>query len=212
MDPTVQLFLVCSLCVLVVFYVVRSGRETPRRSVTFAHRDPTPCQLEDDEEDYDVEYFEADPEVDTLVADQAAIEFSDILPPPEEKAATAKVEEDAKQVQSVNERFDAAKRKVTENRLRPGLGNYQQRRKLIEALLRRPQCTRRVRNWRQENGDILRGDAIPKSTTSSWGVMRMGRNNPSVDLHPGAMGTMSGLSGRWLSEEDTPDNAIESEW
>lgn len=157
-------------------------------------------------EDGDTPDGAEEPEVD-----QDAINFSDILLPESERDTSAQIKEDAKQVQSVNDRFEAAKRKVTENRLRPGVGNYQQRRKLIEALLRRPQCTRRVRNWRQENGDILRGDAVPKNTTNSWGLMRTGRHDPQVDLHPGAMGTMSGMNGRWLTAEDTPDNAIEFE-
>jgi hypothetical protein len=138
---------------------------------------------------------------------QAIIDFSDALVTPEQREEVLAVAEDAKQIQSVNERFDDAKRKVTENRLRPGVYTNKERHKLVDNLLRRPYCSRRVRSWRTENSDTLRGDVIPKRT-SSWGMLRAGRSNPEIDLHPGSMGLMSGLEGKWLSEEIIPDNAV----
>jgi hypothetical protein len=139
---------------------------------------------------------------------QALIDLSDVLTGAEQRDAVRRAEENAEQIQSVNDRFNAAKRRVVEHKLRPGTVNNKERRKIVEALLRRPHCARRVRSWRTENSDTLRGDVIPKST-SSWGMMKAGRTNPAIDLHPGAMGLMSGLRGQWLSEENIPDNVIE---
>jgi hypothetical protein len=139
---------------------------------------------------------------------QAIIDFSDALVTPEQREEVIAVAEDAGQIQSVNERFDAAKRKLTENRLRPGIHTNKERLKMVNNLLRRSHCSRRVRSWRTENSDILRGDVIPKRTSSSWGMMRAGRSNPDIDLHPGSMGLVSGQGGKWLSEEICPDNAV----
>ena len=138
---------------------------------------------------------------------QSAIDFSDIGITEEQRADMLRTTEMGQQVQSVNERYDAAKRKVAEYKLKPGVYDNKQRRRLVEALLRRPACGRRVRSWRTENSDTLRGDVIPKNA-SSWGLMRMGRNNPTVDLHPGALGALSGMEGQWLSEENIPDNTF----
>jgi hypothetical protein len=57
--------------------------------------------------------------------------------------------------------------------------------------------------------DSLRGDVIPKNLDSSLGMMRIGRSDPSLDLHPGALGPMSGKAGAWVSEEAIPDNAFD---
>jgi hypothetical protein len=142
-----------------------------------------------------------------LLGLQDIIDFSDALVTPEQREELQTVAVDAEQIQTVNERFDAAKRKVTENRLRPGIHTNKERRKLVDNLLRRPYCSRRVRSWRTENSDTFRGDVIPKRT-SSWGMLRAGRSNPEIDLHPGSMGLVSGLGGKWLSEEIIPDNAV----
>ena len=139
---------------------------------------------------------------------QTAIDFSDLTVTPEKRTDVAECEELGQHAVSVNQRYDAAKRKVAEYKLKPGVYDHKQRRRLVEALLRRPACGRRVRSWRTENSDTLRGDAVPK-TVSSWGLMRMGGSNPSIDLHPGALGTLSGMSGKWLSEENMPENAID---
>jgi hypothetical protein len=141
---------------------------------------------------------------------QGTVDFSDLLLSVEEKEATDTVKRDIDQVQSINDRFDAAKRRITENRLRPGVYNQEQRRKIVETLLRRPACSRRVRSWRTENSDFLRGDVIPK-TVDGWGVLKLGRHNPNVDLHPGALGPMAGLQGKWLSIGNIPSNLFEEE-
>lgn len=138
---------------------------------------------------------------------QEAVDFSDLLVTSEQRAELQTVADNALQVQTVNERFDAAKRKVTDNRLRPGMQSTKERRRLVDNLLRRPHCSRRVRSWRTENSDTLRGDVVPKRT-SSWGMLRAGRSNPDIDLHPGSMSLLSGLGGRWLSEEIVADNDI----
>jgi hypothetical protein len=139
---------------------------------------------------------------------QSALDFSDIGVTEEQRAEMVYTTEQTGHVQSVNERYDAAKRKVAEYKLKPGVYDNKQRRKLVEALLRRPACGRRVRSWRTENSDTLRGDTIPK-TVSSWGLMRLGGSNPAIDLHPGALGALSGMEGRWISEENIPDNTFD---
>lgn len=214
-----QILVVFATCAfLLLFYLTASSPGThkkcarhnyrPRSGMRDAYREFFTDETKNDTQENEPEPDAAAEAGEDVAVDQAAIDASDILLPDEQRAAIEATRANAKQVQTVNDRFEAAKRKVSENRLRPGMGNYQQRRKLIETLLRRPQCTRRIRSWRQENSDVLRGDVVPKTTTNSWGLMRMGRTNPSVDLHPGAMGTMAGLQGRWLSEEGVPDNAI----
>ena len=84
-----------------------------------------------------------------------------------------------------------------------------QRRRVVESLVRRPYCGRRTRSWRTEFSDSLRGDVVPRNVTSNLGIMRVGRSDPLKDLHPGALGQMSGLAGQWVSEENIPDNAFD---
>lgn len=139
---------------------------------------------------------------------QDLIDFSDCLVTEEQREELQVATDNAEQIQSVNERFDAAKRKVAEHGLRPGMKTNAERRRMIDNMLRRPACSRRVRSWRTENSDTLRGDAVPKHTSSSWGMIRARGSNPNVDLHPGSMGFLSGLGGKWLSEETVPDNAV----
>lgn len=134
-----------------------------------------------------------------------AMEASDVFVGDEQRSQLQQAAAEAGQIQTINERFDAAKRRVVENRLRPGIQSTRERRKLLETLLRRPQCARRVRSWRTENSDILRGDPIPRNT-SSFGMQV--NHSVEADLHPGAMGLLSGMSGQWLSEENVPDNLI----
>ena len=160
-------------------------------------------------------YTTTDPGANTMqhpttveISRQSAIDFSDLAVTEEQRAEMIFNTEQVGQVQSVNERYDAAKRKVTEHKLKPGVYDNKQRRKLVEALLRRPACGRRVRSWRTENSDTLRGDTVPK-TVSSWGLMRLGGSNPAIDLHPGALGALSGMEGKWISEENIPDNAFD---
>ena len=139
---------------------------------------------------------------------QADIDFSDVLISESMRADTTRTEADAAQMQSVNERFRAAKRAVMENKLKTGVYTNKQRRKLVETLLRRAggACGRRVRCWRTENSDFLRGDVRPKQNQSSSNIVRSAKNNPDIDLHPGALGPMAGLQGRWLMEENIPGN------
>ena len=94
---------------------------------------------------------------------------------------------------------------------KPGVTTNKKRRQQIEALLRRPFCGRRARSWRTEFSDIMRGDVIPKNS-AQMGIMRMGHNDPTIDLHPGALGPLSGMSGQWVSEENIPDNMFDEEY
>lgn len=198
----------CILCFLLLFTLICYCFH--RRPPRLCHRSQWPSQSPVYEDQ--PEYFEPAEEDTAAVGppDQDIFNFSDILIDEAQLTAVEDVKKNSSQVQTVNERFNAAKRRATENRLKPGVYDQKQRRKLVEALLRRPQCGRRVRSWRTENSDTMRGDAVPKGV-SAWGLMRMGRQNPEKDLHPGALGPMSGLQGKWLAEEIVPDNAIGEE-
>lgn len=175
-----------------------------------------------DDDDYDsdddAEYFEQPtPATATDAAEpptaydlQNAIDFSDVTTTDQERTEFQQTQQCAEQMQSVDERFQAAKRRTQEHGLRPGMLTNKRRRELTEALVRRPYCGRRTRSWRTEFSDTLRGDVVPKSKDAGgMGMMRIGRADPDKDLHPGALGQMSGLSGRWVSEENIPDNAFD---
>jgi len=178
----------------------------------------------DYDSDDDAEYFDEPTHTDaaeqppppTTPADatvydlQNAIDFSDVTTTDLERTEFQQTQQCAEQMQSVDERFQAAKRRTQEHGLRPGMLTNKRRRELTEALVRRPYCGRRTRSWRTEFSDTLRGDVVPKSKDAGgMGMMRIGRADPDKDLHPGALGQMSGLSGRWVSEENIPDNAFD---
>ena len=140
---------------------------------------------------------------------QVAMDFSDVTVPEAERSGNAVDTANAEQLQTIDERFKAAKRNIAEHKLKNGVYTSGQRRKLVEALLRRPQRGRRVRSWRTENSDYLRGDVIPKASGQSTNLVRSAKNNPVADLHPGALGPMAGMQGQWLSEENIPGNLFE---
>jgi hypothetical protein len=154
-------------------------------------------------------YDESAPESAGDAQRQALIDYSDVMISERQKQEKAGISDDTKQIQSVNERFDAAKRSAYENKMRTGVYNNKERRRLIEKLLRRPYITRRVRSWRTENSDILRGDVRPVVTAASTNILRSAKSNPDVDLHPGALGPLAGKAGLWLSDADVPDNVVE---
>lgn len=140
---------------------------------------------------------------------QAAIDFSDVTVDPKDQRAFSDLQENSKQIQSVDERFQSCKRKVEEHKLKPGIFPNKKRRQLVEALVRRPFCGRRTRSWRTEFSDNLRGDVIPKNMNNNWSMMRLGRTDPTKDLHPGALGTMSSTTGLWNSVETVPENVFD---
>lgn len=207
-------FVISLLCLGVALYILRRVISARRRGQW--------------DEDDDVEYYDGkqpagepvDPNVgDATTADaantsspfnlQEAIDFSDVTVSDKQRQEYQELQENTTQVQTVNERFNAAKRKTEEHGLRPGILTNKKRRQLVEALVRRPFCGRRTRSWRTEFSDSLRGDVIPRNKDNAMGMMRIGRSDPSVDLHPGALGPMSGLSGQWVSEENLPENVFE---
>lgn len=123
-----------------------------------------------------------------------------------------KTDENINAMETVDERFDAAQRSPMEHGLSKNMNTQKERRKLIETLTRRPYCGRRNRSWRQAFSDQLRGDPIPKHTSKgTWNMMRVGHSDPFVDLHPGALGTISGNEGRWNAEQAVPANFYDSE-
>lgn len=141
--------------------------------------------------------------------DQSAIDFSDILVTDESKEESRRLQSDKDQIQTVNDRFNSAKRNVVEHKMKNGVYTNKQRRQLVENLLRRPPCGRRVRSWRTENSDFLRGDVRPKYRSDSTNIIRSAKNNPEIDLHPGSLGPMAGMQGLWLSEENLPGNVFQ---
>lgn len=221
--PTLVLSLLAVLALLSLLWLILGcqeaapGRRRPRRGDEESDSD-----AEDD--DAVEEPFEAGAApaaaapVDAATADaavaafdvQRAIDFSDVTVSEQQRREWQESVENAKQVQTVNERFDAAKRRTEEHKLKPGVFPNKKRRELVEALVRRPYCGRRARSWRTAFSDTMRGDVVPKNLDKGgMGMMRVGRSDPSVDLHPGALGPMSGLSGRWVSEENIPDNLFD---
>ena len=211
-------FLVGLLCVcLVIYFVYQRCR---RHS----------CDADEDDDDDSVlpEYFTptspADPttpspQVSAEVAPepltavefnlQEALDFSDVVVSDAQRQEYTEHIENTKQVETVDERFRAAKRKTEEHGMRPGMMTNKKRRELVEALVRRPFCGRRTRSWRTEFSDSLRGDVIPKQKVNHLGLMTIGRSDPQVDLHPGALGQVSGLNGRWVSTEMIPENLVD---
>lgn len=139
---------------------------------------------------------------------QDVLDFSDITVTDAQRKEWSERQQNASQMQSVNDRYDAAKRKTDEHKLKKGVMSSARRRRLVESLVRRGNCGHRTRSWRTAFSDTLRGDVIPKSQ-SSWSVMRIGRSDPAVDLHPGALGPLSGRSGQWVSDSNIPENAFD---
>ena len=203
---TVVALLILTLTILVLLYwfnlntnaaaPVRRRPPPPSCAMRPAvHRPPPPA-----------EYYTAPA---AAVADlRALLDFSDVFITEERRREAAEAVADTEQIQSVNDRFQAAKRSVTEYKLKTGVFNQKQRRKVVETLLRRPHCGRRVRSWRTENSDFLRGDPRPRVSGNSSNIIRSAKNDPDVDLHPGALGPMAGMAGRWLSEENLPGNLV----
>ena len=197
-----QQLVLCVACTLVIVYLLYN----------------TLCRVEGDEGDEadgGVETFEPSssspppPTTPTPEYDlQAALDFSDLTVSDQQHEEFREVQQNAKQIKSVDERFEAAKRKSEEHGMHPGTMPNKKRRQLVEALVRRPFCGRRTRSWRTEFSDNLRGDVIPKNLNNDMGIMRIGRSDPSIDLHPGALRQVSGIKGCWLSEELVPDTAF----
>lgn len=197
-------FLFGLVCIYLVYWYVAWTPVSRRRcNATHRRQSPVRYRMHDHDQWDETEHFE-----ENGTSQQAALDFSDVLVTDDTRAEATTAKEDADQIQTVNERFNAAKRKVTENKLTAGVYNSKQRRKLVETLLRRPQCARRIRSWRQENSDYLRGDVQPRASQGSTNLMRSAKSNPEIDLHPGALGPLSGMQGRWLSEEGLPGNVV----
>lgn len=139
---------------------------------------------------------------------QSAIDFSDLTVTDKQRKEYQELQENAKQILTVDERYNAAKRKTEEHKLKPGILPTKKRRELMEALIRRPYCGRRTRSWRTQFSDNIRGDVVPKNKDNSWSMMRVGRSDPTIDLHPGALG-MNSSKGQWVSDENIPENMFD---
>jgi hypothetical protein len=140
---------------------------------------------------------------------QSIVDFSDVTVSAERRKDYRDLLADAERVQTVEQRFAAAKRKNEEHGMQSHIMPTKKRREVIENLARRPFCGRRTRSWRTQFSDPLRGDVVPKQSNKNWNMMRLGRSDPSKDLHPGALGPVSGMDGRWLAEEDVPENTFD---
>ena len=225
MGPQASLILVF-LGVLILLYIAYwfrlMDRSDPRVRSCEYQRDPSfwlekggPCFRRPQPQW--AEYFDEDASTSNNVdADavprplpQSFIDFSDIMVTDESKAAAKQLDDDKNGMQTIDDRFQAAKRKVVECRMKNGVYSNKQRRKLVENLLRRPPCGRRVRSWRTENSDYIRGDVRPKGSGDSSNLVRSAKNNPQIDLHPGSLGPMAGLEGQWLSVENLSGNIFQ---
>lgn len=139
---------------------------------------------------------------------QESIDFSDVHVTDKNKDELMQASQDKDQIQTINKRYEDAKHHLVEFKMKNGVYTNKERRQLVENLLRRPPCGRRIRSWRTENSDYLRGDVRPKAVGSS-NLIRSAKNNPDIDLHPGALGPMAGMKGQWLSEENLPGNVFQ---
>jgi hypothetical protein len=140
---------------------------------------------------------------------QDVLDFSDLLISDRQRSEAMEVKRDSEQIQSINDRYETARRSTYENKMHSGVHTNKERRKLIEKLLRRPYCGRKVRSWRVENSDPVRGDIVPRGGRVSSNIMRSAKGNPDIDLHPGALGPLAGKSGMWLSDENIPGNMFD---
>lgn len=219
--PTVvcTVLLVLGLLVSYVYfwYAVASPSARPspcrlrrRRGGGGTSRSPPPCRQSPAPRHVSfAEGFTGPPASSQAELQQQALDFSEVLLTEELRRAAHDRAADTAQIKTVNQRFEEAKRNVVEHRLKPGVYTLKQRRKLVENLLRRPYCGRRVRSWRTENSDIFRGDVRPKPSKGSSNLIRSAKSNPDVDLHPGALGPVAGMQGRWNSEENLPANVVQ---
>ena len=210
------LILISLLVVLYIMYWLRvmEGKFAQPRAVR-CQRYPRNRQWEEffDEEESSEQQTATDPpplaDVSPPMASlniQDAIDFSDVYVTEQSKDEVLREDQDKQQIQTINDRFRAAKRNIVEFKMKNGVYTNKQRRQLVESLLRRAPCGRRIRSWRTENSDFLRGDVRPKANSQSGNLIRSAKNNPDIDLHPGALGPMAGLQGQWLSEENLPGN------
>ena len=205
-SPNTTVFVALGLLALlyIVYWFRIIDRSVPRRNECRRQRPPSTSWPE---------YFSeteggAEPPT-SLLPEQSLIDFSDILVTDENRAELQRAASDKEQIQTINDRFRAAKRNVVEHKMKNGVYTNKQRRQLVENLLRRPPCGRRVRSWRTENSDFLRGDVRPKNRAESTNILRSAKNNPEIDLHPGSLGPMAGMHGLWLSEENLPGNIFQ---
>ncbi len=117
------------------------------------------------------------------VATQATFDFSDIFLDASGDDEMKHIRDQALTIDTVDERFDSAVRKTEENRLQRGSMSMEEKRRLLDVTLRRPDCSRPPRSWRTENSDFWRGDNVPQHPTI-WGVTLTGAN--TIDMRRGA--------------------------
>ena len=112
-------------------------------------------------------------------------------------------------VETPDERFSRAKRKLPQHSLVTGVYSDAQRRKLLDRISRRPFCSQRTRSWRTQFSDHLRGDVRPLHQ-NNWNIMRPMRSNYTLDLHAGALGTVSGY-GKWDAKGGVASNYFDDD-
>ena len=210
-SPTILLAFTVVLMVLYIAYAFRIMERSTNRPRPKHHRclQAAPRWPE--------MFEEASPDVPPPTANESAptpnmqdaMDFSDTFITDSARDQAQRDSQDKQQIQTINDRYRAAKRNVVEFKMKNGVYTNKERRQLVETLLRRPPCGRRIRSWRTENSDFLRGDVRPKSTNMSTNIIRSAKNNPDIDLHPGALGPMAGMQGQWLSEENLPGNIFQ---
>lgn len=100
-------------------------------------------------------------------------------------------------IQSIDERYDAAKRNTPENKLSRGVYTSTEKRRLLEKLIQRPSKSNNVRPklWRHEFSDRLRGDIVP-THQNNWEI-----NKNKLKAEDSPQGVFTTLqSGIWSAD------------
>ena len=76
------------------------------------------------------------------------------------------------QLQSIDERYNAAKRSTPEDKLSRGVYSSAEKRRLLEKLIHRPNRASNIRPklWRHEFSDKIRGDIVPCGLSSAFSL------------------------------------------
>lgn len=144
------------------------------------------------------EYMENEPGQNTST--RSVLDAGDLTITDADVDDTRRHEQNVSGIDSAEQRFQAAKRNPVSDKLNSSVHSNQKRRRLVEALLRRPTCGRRTRSWRGEFSDHLRGDVVPKvNPDTNWNMMRVGHSDPEIDLRKGALQTIA-AGGKWDSD------------
>ena len=100
-------------------------------------------------------------------------------------------------IETIDERYKAAKRKTPEDKMTRGIYSSGEKRRLVEKLIRRPsqKTNTRPKLWRHEFSDRLRGDVVP-THQNKWEINKTPLT--AEDSPQGIFTTMQ--SGVWAAD------------